>query len=229
MKNIGDRMKDNYENRNRYYLTRRIPVIMRLDGKAFHTLLKRADKPFDDDFRECMETTAMYICRNIQGTKCGYIQSDEISLLLTDFDKLDTEGWFDYNVQKMTSIASAIASVFFSTLTVYKTAFFDCRVFNIPKEEVTNYFIWRQKDWVRNSIQMLAQSHFSHKQLHKKNSSDMHEMLHGKEINWADLENKWKNGSFIKKEDKEWGVIIPCPIFTKNREIIEDLMIPIEE
>jgi tRNA(His) 5'-end guanylyltransferase len=153
-------------------------------------------KPFDLKFIEAMVNTAKKLLDEIQGAKCAYIQSDEISLLLTDFDKLTTDAWFDYNIQKMCSIASGVASVEF-TKQLGKTGVFDCRVFNIPKEEVTNYFIWRQKDWERNSLQMFAQSQFSTKQLHKKNKSDMHEMLHKKGLNWNDLEPRLKNGTLI--------------------------------
>jgi tRNA(His) 5'-end guanylyltransferase len=215
---IGDRMKNNYENRYRIFLTRRIPTIIRLDGKSFHTLTKSYKRPFDDIFMGFMSSTAITLCREIQGVKCAYTQSDEISLLLTDFDTLTTDAWFDYNIQKMTSVSAAIASVRFSMLSG-KTAVFDSRTFNIPKEEVCNYFIWRQKDWIRNSIQMYAQAHYSQKQLHGKKQADMHEMLFTKGLNWSDLPEHQKNGQFIAKTN-DWD-IKPAPIFTLNRNIIE--------
>lgn len=231
---IGSRMKSNYEDRYRFYLTRRTPVIMRLDGKAFHTLTRECDKPFDDHFANTMTLTAKKLCEEIQGAKLAYIQSDEISVLITDFDKLTTEAWFDYNIQKMVSVASAIASSefnkWFSNLKLFTYGIFDCRVFNVPTEEVVNYFVWRQKDWERNSIQMLAQSHYSHKQLHKKDTSDMHEMLHEKEINWTGLEDRWKNGSCLiknyAKEDSGWDLLDDCPIFTIDcyRNYIENIL-----
>lgn len=221
---IGNRMKNNYEDRYRIKLTRRMPVIIRLDGKAFHTLTKKCIKPFDPNFRGAMENVGISLLNYIQGAKCIYIQSDEISILLTDFDKLTTDAWFDYNLQKMTSISAAFASVKFSEI-FKQNGFFDARCFNIPKEEVCNYFIWRQQDWIRNSIQMLAQSHYSHKELHKKNTKDMHEMLHQKEVNWNNLDSVWKNGTFIHFD----GIIYHDVIFTKERDIIEELLIPIEE
>jgi len=183
---LGDRIKNNYENRNRYYLTRRVPVIMRLDGKAFHTVTKHCAKPFDSVLSLCMLNTAKALLKEVQGAKCAYKQSDEISILIADFDKLTTEAWFDYNIQKMTSVSAGIASATFSMDFMHeedKIAVFDSRVFNIPKEEVCNYFIWRQQDWIRNSVQMLARCHFSHKELHKKSNSDLHEMLHTKGVN----------------------------------------------
>jgi tRNA(His) guanylyltransferase len=221
---IGDRMKSNYENRYRFFLTRRTPVIMRLDGRAFHTLTRNYIRPFDHSFSNNMCDTACLLISEIQGAKCAYVQSDEISILITDFDKLTTDAWFDNNIQKMTSVSAGLASAFFS-LQVGKTAIFDSRVFNIPTEEVCNYFIWRQLDWMRNSIQMLSQSHFSSKQLHGKNQVDMHEMLHEIGVNWADLEPRWKNGTFIY-DGGERGWMLDCNIiFKKNRNIVENFMV----
>jgi tRNA(His) 5'-end guanylyltransferase len=216
---LGDRMKNNYEKRARTFLTRRTPVIMRLDGKAFHTLTRSCDKPFDSNFSYSMNTTAMELVREIQGAKVAYIQSDEISILITDFDRLTTDAWFDYNVQKMTSISAGIASVTFSE-SFGKIGLFDSRVFNIPKEEVANYFVWRQNDWVRNSLSMLAQAHFSHRQLHKQSQADMHEMLHTKGINWAKLIPRLKNGTFITKNLTTFFNVI----VKENREFIEQFL-----
>lgn len=226
MKNdvINKRMKDNYESRSRTFLTRRTPVIIRLDGKAFHTYTRGLDKPFDDGLTQDMQETAIYLCKNIQGAKCAYVQSDEISILITDYDTLQTDAWFDYNVQKMCSISASLATGIFNQLRLNKIleqfkvsseeyyiskineftsrlslANFDSRVFNIPKEEVSNYFLARQKDAVKNSISMLAQSLYSHKELHLKNSSEMQEMCFQKGHNWNDLHFSKKRGSFIFK------------------------------
>jgi len=226
---IGNRMKDNYENRYRVKLTRRMPIIIRLDGKAFHTLTRRCTKPFDTLFQANIENTALALCAEIQGAKCAYVQSDEISILLTDFDKLTTEAWFDYNLQKIVSISAGIASAHFTVhyLNDGYTAVFDSRAFYIPKEEVCNYFIWRQQDWIRNSVQMLAQFYYSSKQLYKKNQNDMHEMIYQKGDNWADLEPKWKNGVFLYKSDGGWGRA-EDQIFSKNRQLVEQFLEPIE-
>lgn len=216
---LGDRMKDYYENRSRTYLTRRTPVIIRCDGKAFHTLTKSMTKPFDEGLIKMMQDTAIYMCENIQGCKAAYVQSDEISLLLTDYDKLTTDAWFDYNVQKITSISASLATGKFNQLRVLNTkdkgnaewlllkktiadlplAQFDSRCFNIPKEEVANYFIWRQQDAVRNSISMLAQSLYSPKELHGVNTNQMQELCFQKGHNWNDLDFSKKRGSFIVK------------------------------
>jgi tRNA(His) 5'-end guanylyltransferase len=246
---LGDRMKSYYENVSRYYLTRKIPVILRIDGKAFHTFTKNFKKPFDDSFSILMERTAIKLCEEIQGSKCAYKQSDEISILITDLDDIKTEAWFDYNIQKMVSVSASIATAIFNkyhfideydTLSYYtpakneRIACFDSRVFNIPIHEVENYFIWRQKDWIRNSIMMLARSYFSHKELKNKNGLDVHEMLCDKNVNWTDLEDKWKNGVFIRKvnyekngvERSKWEPMRECPIFTtdEGRILIRSLL-----
>ena len=109
---LGDRMK-NYENINRVYLTRRMPCILRLDGRAFHTYTKKFNKPFDYVFMEAMWDTAKQLRQNISGAKMAYVQSDEISILLTDYDTLETEPWFGKNLQKMCSVAASMASIFF--------------------------------------------------------------------------------------------------------------------
>jgi tRNA(His) 5'-end guanylyltransferase len=227
---IGNRMKDNYENRYRLKLTRRMPVIIRLDGKAFHTVTRGCVKPFDETFRCSMGVVATTLCDEIQGAKCAYVQSDEISILLTDFDRLTTDAWFDNNLQKMVSVSAGIASARFSTsfLKDGRIAVFDSRAFNIPKEEVCNYFIWRQQDWLRNSIQMLAQSLYSHKELQNQNTGVLHEMCHAKGVNWADLNCNWKNGVFFYKTSVGW-LSTGDVVFTKDRGIIEQYMKPIEE
>lgn len=219
---LGNRMKENYENRYRIELTRRMPVILRLDGKAFHTFTRHCERPFDKKLIDTMETAGELTCQSIQGSKCCYIQSDEVSILVTDFDELETSAWFDYNLQKMVSVASSTMTANFNYVwnEFGRMGLFDCRAFNIPKEEVTNYFIWRQKDWIRNSLSMYARGFFSQKDLHKKNSKDMHEMLHTKGKNWADLDPKLKNGTFIYRDEGEWKTSYTT-IFTKDREAVE--------
>jgi len=202
MKDIGTRMKENYENRYRFYLTRRMPVIIRVDGKAFHTLTKNCEKPFDINLNTSMVHTAQYLVSEIQGAKIAYVQSDEISILLTDYDNLDTDAWFDYNLQKIVSVSAAMASTKFTEAYLAPgegIALFDARAFNIPREEVTNYFLWRQQDWTKNSVQMLARAHFSHKELHGKNQKAMITMLEEREVYWNILADNWKNGTFVFK------------------------------
>lgn len=115
---IGDRMKSLYEDRTRFSLPGKNYIIIRLDGKAFHTLTKQLKfkKPFDDNFIEMMNETTKYLCKNIQGVVLGYVQSDEISLVLQDFKNINTTAWFDGNVQKIASISASMATAVFNSL-----------------------------------------------------------------------------------------------------------------
>jgi tRNA(His) 5'-end guanylyltransferase len=200
---IGDRMKGFYEDAYRIKLTRRTPVIGRIDGKAFHTLTRGMERPFDLSFSKCMLATSEALCKEIQGCKLAYTQSDEISLLITDYDNLETDAWFSYNLQKMCSIAASIATVaFYDKFKVEfsnfdnKRPLFDARFFNLPKEEVCNYFIWRQKDATRNALNSLAQSYFSHKELQKISQSEIQEKLFTeKGVNFNDCPTIQKRGA----------------------------------
>lgn len=230
---LGDRMKGQYEIRSQTYLPRRTYAIIRVDGKAFHTYTKNFTKPFDTWFIHAMDDVARRMCEEIQGAAFAYTQSDEISILLTDFTKATTDSWFDYNIQKMVSIAASMATSYFdiprfmATDPVYRDsghALFDGRVFAIPDPiEVENYFIWRQKDWVRNSLQMLARKHYSHKELHEKSCSEMHEMIHQKGDNWALQSERIKNGGWVVRDCPGPGlhphwITTPAFIFTQERD-----------
>lgn len=223
---IGDRMKDYYENRTRYFLPRRTHTIIRIDGKAFHTFTRGMAKPFDDELITNMDATAISLCNEIQGCKFAYIQSDEISLLLTDFDNLQTSALFDGNVQKIASVSASMATGFFNCKSPWdRIAFFDARVFTIPeREEVINYFIWRQQDATRNSIFSAAQTYYSHRQLEGKNTNDMQAMLLEKGINWNDYPVGCKRGRMVVKVEGDrsyWTVDMP-PIFTQDREYLNN-------
>ena len=246
---LGDRMKEHYENRAKTYLTRRTPVIIRLDGKAFHSFTKGFKRPYDEIFHKAMNNTMKYLCANIQGCKLGYTQSDEITLLLTDYTTLTTDAWFGYGVQKMCSVAASMATLMFNKYfrdavneyfagkvmdSYQKTmclardngAMFDARCFNIPKEEVTNCFIWRQQDATRNAIQMLGQAHFTHKELQNKSSSDIQDMLMlQKGINFNDMPVEFKRGICCFKTVNGWSLDKDIPIFTQNREYVERFII----
>jgi len=230
---LGDRMKDQYENRTRFSLPRRTNTIIRLDGRAFHSFTRNCRKPYDRFFIKAMQETAAALLVEIQGAKMAYVQSDEISILLTDYDSLSAEAWFDGNVQKITSISASIATAVFNS--IYqdhpKFAHFDSRVFTIPDtEEVVNYFVWRQKDWIRNSIQMLAQSLYSQKQLQGKKTPELHEMIHKSGKNWADCSEAEKNGTVVMKAtvDRKGSVrttvVYTHPIFTQSRDLIRNLL-----
>lgn len=223
---LGDRIKGQYEDRTRYLLPRRTYTIIRVDGKAFHTLTRGFARPFDDDLCDIMNKTAIALCKGIQGAKLAFVQSDEISVVLTDFDGEQTQAWFDGNIQKMVSISAAIATQAFNkefseTAVVaakrdngasslkfltgeygqLKQALFDSRVFTVPDPvEVVNYLIWRQQDASRNSVQMAARAVFSHGECEEKNINQMQDMLMTKGVNWNDYPVGHKRGRCIVKE-----------------------------
>jgi tRNA(His) 5'-end guanylyltransferase len=270
---LGDRMKEYYENITRNKLTRRAPVIIRLDGKAFHTFTRGFDKPFDKCIVRSMQETMNYLCNNIQGCVLGYTQSDEISLLLCDYQKLDTAAWFDYNIQKMVSVSAAMATFKFldsmrdfytmlterldkynnipdcnvesKILTVDQAldkadkilrklnggAFFDARAFSIPKEEVNNYFVWRQQDATKNSVMTLAQQYYSQNALNGVKYKEAEDMLFtDKGINWNDLPTAAKRGACSVKpldvgDARGFKIDTEIPIFIQDREYVNQRIV----
>ena len=252
---LGTRMKEFYEGVPKTRLVRRMPVAIRLDGKAFHTFTRGFEKPFDEVLGRAMRGTMKYLCENIQGCVLGYTQSDEITLILVDYQNLNSCAWFDYEVQKMCSIAASMATMAFNkfftknvnyfemtheyddTINEYcttlvnaaeKGAMFDARCFNIPKEEVCNLIYWRQLDATRNSIQMVGQANFSHKELQNKSCNMIQEMLFAeKGINWNDYPTYLKRGSCcIKTTIQNPNVDIKDGAYPKSVWMI-DLDIPI--
>lgn len=236
---LGNRMKTFYEQIPKTKLMRRTPVIIRIDGKAFHTFTRGFKRPFDEVLIKTMQETTKYLCENIQGCVLGYTQSDEITLVLIDYQKFETSAWFDYEIQKMCSISASMATMAFNKIfaknvkeydmdwkcsltpqcveiqkahydymevlnkAVEKGAMFDARVFNIPKGEVTNCVYWRQLDASRNSIQMVGQANFSHKELQNKSCNDIQDMLMlQKNINWNDFPTHQKRGTCVVKSDE---------------------------
>ena len=229
---LANRMKE-YEKRNQYYLQKRTPVAIRVDGRSFHTFTKGFKRPFDDILMKSMQETAKYMCENMGNAKLAYVQSDEITIILTDYDTLETNCWFNYRTDKLCSISASMATMAFNKFfernaenyiqncaTDYETdgsygkgtpeyqlceiyqkalekgAIFDARCFNIPKEEVTNLIYWRQLDAIRNSIQMVGQANFSHKELQNKSCNMIQNMLHEQRgINWNDYPTVCKRGS----------------------------------
>ena len=250
---LGQRMKTYYEEIPKSKLMRRTPVAVRLDGKAFHTFTRGFEKPFDEVLGRAMRETMKYLCENIQGCVLGYTQSDEITLILIDYQTFNTSAWFDYEVQKMCSIAASMATIafnkFFSAYvmndydpesvtsiesplyqayqkSINKGAMFDARCFNIPKEEVTNLIYWRQLDATRNSIQMVGQANFSHKELQNKSCNDIQDMLMTqKGINWNDFPTHLKRGSCCIKQEAGWIIDTEIPIFkNEGRDYIDNLI-----
>lgn len=247
---LGDRMKA-YESIPRTRLVPKTPVLMRLDGKAFHTLTRGLDKPVDHGFSMSMRAAAVELCEQIQGCQLAYTWSDEIQLLLVDYQSIKTQGWFEYEVQKMCSVAASIAThAFFEAFRGWHSnransarPYFDCRAWNLPRHEIVNAFIWRQQDASRNSVSALAQAHFSHGQLHGKKTNEMQDMLMlEKGINWNDCPVPHRRGVCVVKETyfaegpvhpelgatavvrHRWIVDETIPIFTQDRNYIQHLV-----
>lgn len=263
-KTLFEEMKE-HEGVSRYFLERKKPVILRLDGRAFHTYTKGLVKPFDAVLVTTMRETMLKLCEKIEGTIMGYTQSDEISLLLGDWRQETTQAFFGNNIQKITSVAASMCTLYFSQYfsknvheaydrgeisendiekyrkKIESGATFDCRSFNLPNnEEVLKYFIWRQKDCIRNSIQATAQSLFSHKELNCKNCDEQVEMmLKEKDFDWeTQISEINKYGTVAEKtrvralvvnrhtnetEEKErriWQYCEHTPIFKNDREYV---------
>jgi len=242
---LGNRMK-RYEETSRFKLTRRMPVILRLDQRAGHTFTRGLVKPHDEVYMKSMQETMQYLCKNIQGCVFGYTQSDEITLVLVDYKELDTDAFFDYTVQKVSSIAASMCTRVFNKRFVenaielygekenfgtYKRKFweaeFDCRTFNVPREEVCNCVLWRQQDAERNSIQGLAQSLFSHKELHGLSCNKLQDkMFSEKGVNWNELPASKKRGTAcLKDADGKWVIDTDMPILKgEDRQYVESLI-----
>jgi len=215
---LGSRMK-RYEKAARIYMTPRMPLIIRVDGRAFHTYTRRVgwretgSDPWSGVIRDAMTDTARILMAQITGAKIAYIQSDEVSVLVTDYDKLSSEPWFGKSSQKMCSVSASIATMAFNNnIRQYvdsglpperfpTDATFDSRAYCVPREDVTNYFVWRQRDTEKNSISILAQHYFSHQQLQGKSGSDKQDMLmreHG--VNWNELDTWKKRGWCVDRK-----------------------------
>ncbi|MCK4665916.1 tRNA(His) guanylyltransferase Thg1 family protein [Candidatus Dependentiae bacterium] len=243
---LEERMKG-YEQKIK--LPENLPVIIRIDGRAFHTLTRGMAKPFDHIFINRMNDVAIALCKEVQNCRMAYVQSDEISLLL--YQKRDAHPWFGNEIQKITSITASIASsVYTRTFACYDNrntvVAFDSRAFVMPHNDVVNYFIWRQLDWMRNSVQMLARSHFSHNDLKNVSTTEMHELLLNKGVDWNEIKSYLRKGrTAIKVKSMEplddeynigdeieyyertrWTIDDNIPVFTKDRGYIESKLEP---
>jgi tRNA(His) guanylyltransferase len=232
---LGDRMK-RYESVSQQFLMGKTPIIIRIDGKAFHTYTKGMQRPFCDIMHNSMVQTAKFLVEQIQGAVFAYTQSDEISILIRDWDDVNTESWFFGKLQKVISVSASLATYKFNdVINNGKMALFDSRAFNLPPHEAINYFIWRQQDASRNSVQMLGHAHFSKYEMHGKNVGNIQDMLMEKySINWNDCATWQKRGTCVvtKKDESSnspaiasFAKTIVCideeiPIFTQQREYI---------
>ena len=228
---LGDRIK-RYELVTNHHLTPRSPVFVRVDGKTFHSYTRGMEKPFDARLTAAMIHATQQTARQMTGFKLAYAQSDEASFLITDFDTLESQGWFDYELNKIVSItASAFTANFNQAMADHPAArglaLFDARAFVVPESDMANVFLWRQKDWVRNSIQMLARAHFSHKELLGKKHAQIHEMLFSKGINWAHLDDHLKNGTYVTRDGSARGDVLP--VYANVEALLQEQMRPSAE
>lgn len=228
MKNtLSDRMKA-YEQACDISLPQHLPMIIRLDGKAFHAWTKRVgcERPFDHRLINLMTETARYLCEMIDGAILAYTQSDEISILVRDDLNTNSEAWFGKRIQKIVSISAAFATYYFnahSPFEVKEPAFFDARAFVLPESDIRNYFIWRQEDASSNSLSMLAQSLYPHDALQFKDAAALQELCWQKGQNWNHLTTVEKRGTCVYRKVIE--LVRPMGI-AHRRKLIIDREIP---
>lgn len=235
---LKDRMKF-YESEVDSKLDLNKPIIARIDGQAFHTWTKQFKKEFNTDFEDAMKYTMMKLCENLPVTM-GYTQSDEITLV---FDA--KESWFKGRIQKITSLLASRATYYFNkranltkSLNHNEPAFFDARVFNVPDiDEVKNCLFFRQSDGKRNYISKRARQSFTMKELHKKNSNEVIEMLAQKGEKWDDNSQYFIYGAvsyrvpyFIQNGDDlverhYWTVQDVTKMFNTNWQILDEILI----
>ena len=209
-------------------LIRRMPAVVRVDGRAFHTLTRNLERPFDCSFASWIDAVAKGLLDEIQNARFAYCQSDEISILMVDYDKFNTDAWFGGDIQKIVSISAAKATLSFVAASDM-WGVFDSRVFNVPERDVENYFRWRQRDATRNSIQMVARTLYSHNQLLNKNTSEMMEMMFQKGTNWNDCPTYFKRGRVITKTEDGFNIDKNIPIFSESPEYIKKFLSVSEE
>lgn len=237
---LGDRMKG-YERVWNTTLPGRMPVIIRLDGKAFHSYTHGAEKPFDDKLMKVMDEAAIEVMKEISGCMLSYVQSDEVSILINSYRSLNELPWFANELPKMLSVSAGMMSAHFTARSheifdKTKVAVFDSRVFVLPESDVNNYFIWRQRDCIRNSINTIAREYFSQKQLFKKNTDDVKKMLLEKDVDLEDQlawEPYYTRGRCILKKPKEispglsrnvWTVDRKIPSFVEDRDYVSNFV-----
>lgn len=254
---LEQRMKVYYEMPYKAYLTRRTPVVIRVDGKAAHTYTKALNKPFDEVFVNAMFAAAHELCEEAQGCVLAYTQSDEISIVLLDYQTINTDAWFGYSINKLVSICASTATAHFNNAfrfyahneldemnnsgvcdeayakrskalqdCIDNPLLFDARAFNLPKEEVCNYLIWRQNDARRNSISSLARAHFSHKEVCRKSGSELIEMMLDKGIDYNKKPDAFKRGACYLRKDGKWTADIHIPVFSTDdgRSYVDSLV-----
>jgi tRNA(His) guanylyltransferase len=217
---LGRRMKQDYEDALRLVLPRRSYIIIRIDGRGFHTFTKNLERPYSRALADALDQAALSLCQEMIGCRFAYGQSDEYSFLLTDFEKENAPLWFDGNVQKIVSVSASLFTGYFNrAFPGDGLAAFDSRVMVISrKAEVEKYFLWRQLDASANSLNMLASAHYPHAELDGKSNAEKHEMLFARDVNWAKQPADFKRGRVVRRSDdgKEWEIDLAIPVFNRD-------------
>jgi tRNA(His) guanylyltransferase len=219
---LGRRMKQDYEDALRIVLPRRSYVVIRIDGRGFHTFTKDLERPYSRRLAEALDQAALSLCQEMIGCRFAYGQSDEYSFLLTDFEKENAPLWFDGNVQKIVSVSASLFTAYFNRAFAGdgdKVAAFDSRVLVISrKAEAEKYFLWRQLDASANSLNMLASAHYSHSELVGKSNTEKHEILFAKGVNWAKQPADFKRGRVVRRsgDGKGWEMDLGIPVFNRD-------------
>lgn len=223
---LGRRMKRDYEDALRIFVPRRTHVVLRIDGRGFHKFTEELERPYSRALADALDQAALFLCQEMIGCRFGYGQSDEYSFLLTDFEREDAALWFDGNVQKMVSVsASLFTAAFNRAFPSDRIAAFDSRVLVISQwAEVERYFLWRQLDASANSLNMLASAHYTHDALLGRSTSEKHELLHARGINWAREAPDFKRGRVVKRAAQGWVVDREIPIFNREPDYLRTLM-----
>lgn len=191
---LADRMKT-YEASTKLMLPKKSFYVLRVDGHNFSRYTKDLEAPFDQQFADDMDATTRELCREVSGTILAFTQSDEISLIFSDLAKDKTQAYQGGSVNKITSLLAALSSTVFNERRPGRRALFDARVSTLPSAvEVVNYLIWRQRDAVRNSVSMAAQTLFSAQELYKLNTLEVKQKLEEAGLNWQDYPQGFRQG-----------------------------------
>lgn len=223
---LGRRIKRDYEDALRIFLPRRAYFVIRIDGRGFHKFTEKLERPWCRQLADALDQAALVLCREMIGCRFAYGQSDEYSFLLTDLENDNAPLWFDGNMQKIVSVsASLFTGAFNGAFESKKVAVFDSRVMVISqRREAEQYFLWRQLDASSNSLNMLASAHYSHEELLNRSTSEKHDLLHAKGVNWAKQATDFKRGRVVRRVEDRWTVDPEIPVFSRDPGYLEALI-----
>lgn len=231
---LGDRMRS-YEDISRAYVTPRMPVVLRVDGRAFHSYFGKVEKPWSPLANEAMKAVALALFKEVAGAQCAFQQSDEISLLIHPYKRFTSQCWFGGNVQKIVSVAASVASTVMTEESVNvfgerRIATFDARCFVIPEADVQNYFLARQRDATRNSIQSFGKHLLGPKRMHGLNGPMVLDACQAEGHDWeAELPLEARQGSWVRRLVGDGTTLVEAaPRFSSVSLLFQDF-ISVEE